>query len=154
MRSNSCRDRGVTVAAEIIGDGADRSALEAHVAGRGLGDRVAILGQLPTEEVAARLQRTDVFCLPSLTEGIPVSIMEAMASGVPVIATAVGGIPELVDQRSGMLIPAGQPTQLADAIEALLADPLRRREMVVAARARVEADHDERRTIKELAAFF
>ena len=115
---------------------------------------MTLVGQLPSEEVAARLAGSDVFCLPSLTEGIPVSIMEAMACGVPVIATAVGGVPELVDQQTGMLIPAGRADRLADAIERLTTDEALRSRLVAAARERIEAEYDETRNIKELAALF
>jgi glycosyltransferase involved in cell wall biosynthesis len=146
-------DRGVPVVAEIVGDGAFRPEVEAHIAGVGLGSHVTLTGELHSDEVAARLREADLFCLPSFFEGIPISIMEAMATGLPVVATAVGGIPELViDRRTGFLIPAGRADALADAIAAFVADPALRGRLAQAGRELVETQHHAHATIKELAA--
>ena len=97
----------------------------------------------------ARLAEADVFCLPSIYEGLPLAILEAMAAGLPVVATAVSGNPEAVeDGVTGLLVPPESATALADALITLLADPERRRAMGEAARARVA----ERFSIDRIAA--
>ncbi len=148
------RRRGRRIDVEVIGDGEFRAELDRRITAADLGGQVRILGQLATEQVAARLAAADVFCLPSSTEGIPVSIMEAMAIGVPVVATPVGGIPELVGESTGVLVPVGDAACLADAIEGLVTDEGERDRLITAARAAVAATYDERRTIAELAGVF
>ena len=78
----------------------------------------------------------DVFVLPSLAEGTPNGVIEAMAHGIPVIATNVGGIPDIIDAHSGILVPPGDAAALADAMAMLANDPNRRNEMGAAARER------------------
>jgi glycosyltransferase involved in cell wall biosynthesis len=86
-------------------------------------------------------------------EGVPVSLIEAMAAGVPVVSTASGAIPELVTERAGILVPPRDPAALADALERLK-DPALRQELASAGRARVEAEFDVERIAAELAARF
>lgn len=105
---------------DIIGDGDQRPAIEARIAELGIGDRVHLLGWCPPDWVVDEVATARAFVLPSFAEGLPVGIMEAMALGRPVIATAIAGIPELVDQQTGWLIPAGSVDALADAIRAAL----------------------------------
>jgi colanic acid/amylovoran biosynthesis glycosyltransferase len=148
-------ERGVAVVAEIVGGGSFRPEIEARIAELHLESKITLVGEVHSDQVAERLRHADLFCLPSFFEGIPISIMEAMATGLPVVATAVGGIPELViDRRTGFLVPAGRPDALADAIEAFVADPTLRTSMAAAARELVVAEHDAAVTIKELAALF
>lgn len=148
-------DRGVDVVAEIVGDGAFRPEVEARIAELGLGSHVTMVGEVHTDEVAERLRAADLFCLPSFFEGIPISIMEAMATGLPVVATAVGGIPELVvSDRTGFLVPAGRADALADALEAYLGDPERRASMVARARELVESEYDAPTNLRQLAELF
>jgi glycosyltransferase involved in cell wall biosynthesis len=86
----------------------------------------------------ARLAEADVFCLPSTYEGLPLAILEAMASGLPVVATAVSGNPEAVeDGVTGLLVPPESAAALAKALVALLGDRARREAMGAAARRRV-----------------
>jgi glycosyltransferase involved in cell wall biosynthesis len=100
-----------------------------------LGERVRLLGH--RTDVPDLLAASDLFVLASAHEGLPVSIMEAMLAGLPVVATAVGGVPEAVDDGvTGALVPAHDAPALADALESLVADPERRASMGAAARAR------------------
>jgi glycosyltransferase involved in cell wall biosynthesis len=122
----------------LVGDGPERGALEQRVAQLGLQACVSFEGQTPH---AARLYEDVQFAvLCSLEEGLPNAVMEAMAAGVPVIATAVGGVPELVeDGVTGLLVPPGDPGALARAIAVVSADPALRARLGRAARARVAA---------------
>ena len=123
----------------VVGDGPDRPAVEDEVRSRGLEPTVELAGE--REDVPEILAGADVFVLSSLSEGLPLSILEAMAAGLPVVASSVGGIPEVViDGETGLLVPPGDPQSLAAAIERLLADPALRRRLGEAGRIRV-AEH-------------
>jgi glycosyltransferase involved in cell wall biosynthesis len=103
-----------------------------------LGDRFLILGY--REDAGRILAACDIFALSSLFEGIPLALMEALVLGLPVVATAVGGIPEAVTQgREGLLVPPGRPDLLAAAIQTLVAQPDVRQRMGLAARERGES---------------
>ena len=106
----------------FVGDGPCRTKLEQLAAQRGVGHRVRFLGE--RDDVPALLAAADLFVLPSRTEAFPNSVMEAMAAGLPVIASGVGGILELVeDGVSGVLVPPGDPIALARAIAHVAGDP-------------------------------
>jgi glycosyltransferase involved in cell wall biosynthesis len=129
----------------VVGDGPIRPDLEAQAARLGISDRVSFLGMLPNEDLPARFAAADLFVVPSIIdetgdrEGLPVSILEAAASGVPVVASDVGGISDFVeDGVTGLLVRPGDATVLADAIQRLASDGGLVRTMVIAARARVE----------------
>lgn len=133
----------------IVGDGPERPALEARRAALGLGDVVRMTGALPAEAVTDVLARADVFAAPSVVQpsgkmdGIPVALMEAMAAGVPVVASDLSGIPELVrDGDTGLLVPPGDERALAAAVERLWTEPGLGRRLAAAARAAVLADYD------------
>ena len=131
--------RGADLRLTVIGDGPDRPALQA-MAGP-LGDRVRFTGYQSQDEVAAHLARSDLFVLASFAEGVPVVLMEAMASGLPVIATRIAGIPELVtDGESGRIVAPGDAAALTEAILHLAGDPGLRRRMGRAGRAAVARD--------------
>ncbi|TCM78971.1 glycosyltransferase [Rhodovulum steppense] len=137
----------------IVGDGEDRTTLEALAAP--LGNAIRFTGYLSQQEVTALLARADALVLPSFAEGVPVVLMEAMASGKPVIATQVAGVAELVENGvSGYLVPPGDATALADRILRLAADPEARRAMGRAGRAYVEREFDIRREAVWLASLF
>jgi sugar transferase (PEP-CTERM/EpsH1 system associated) len=122
----------------LVGDGRLRSDLQAVIAESGLADRASITGW--SDDICGALQRFDVFVLPSLKEGISNTILEAMACELPVIATAVGGNPELVIHgETGFLVPPQSPGPLADAIGAYLTAPALARLHGLAGRKRVEA---------------
>lgn len=153
--------RGVDVRARFVGDGEERSALEAEIADAGLRDRIDLLGRQPRDEVAELVRAGDVVVQPSVilpdgkTEGIPVALMEAMASGTPVVATAVSGVPELVeDGVTGRLVPPGDAAALADALEAIRAEPEATRRMARTGRERVLSAFDLRTNTRRLAGIF
>ena len=101
-----------------------RDALVARAAELGIADRVHFRGKIPHDEVAWWMAAGDVFVLPSLSEGLPTVVCEAMACGRPVVATAVDGTPEIVrDGETGILVPPREPRPLADALARVLDDP-------------------------------
>jgi glycosyltransferase involved in cell wall biosynthesis len=112
---------------EFVGGGSERPRLAALADARGV--QHAILFEGHCEDVGRRMAAADVFVLASRTEAFPNAVLEAMAAGLPVVATRVGGIPEIVDDgRTGLLVPAGDPASLADRLMRTLADaPLRAR---------------------------
>jgi glycosyltransferase involved in cell wall biosynthesis len=148
----ACRllaERGVAVTCRFIGDGPDRAALQARIEQYALGDSVALAGRMTTDAVAAELAAADVLVAPSVPtrggkrEGIPVVLMEAMAAGLPVVASRLSGIPELVtDGVSGLLVPPGDDAALADALASLAADPAVRARLGAAGRETVMRDFD------------
>ena len=133
------KERGVRVKALIAGEGPLRRELESQAAVRGVSDRLVMLGaRTDVERVLAAL---DVFVLSSVSEGWSNTILEAMASGVPVVATHVGGADESVDDgRTGTLVPASNPGAMADAVAALLAAPDVRARFGAAGRLRAERE--------------
>ena len=117
-----CRARGIEMTLTIVGDGAHRPALEARARARGVGAAVRWAGQLrPGAAVRQALDTADLFALPSRQEGLPRALIEAMARGVPSVATRVGGIPELLPGER--LVPPGDARALAQAIGRLCAAP-------------------------------
>ncbi len=105
-----------------MGDGRHRADLERLAARLGVADRVNFTGALPPGgPVRAELATADLFVLPSRAEGLPRALIEAMAAGLPALATPVGGIPELLPERH--LVPRDAPDRLAAAIRRLLGDP-------------------------------
>jgi glycosyltransferase involved in cell wall biosynthesis len=105
------------------------------LADRGLTDRVTLTGELDRAAVAELYDRADLFVLPSLRETYPLSVMEALARGLPVIGTAVGAIPHLVGDTAGILVPAGDAAALATALDAVLRDRGRRAQLARGAQA-------------------
>jgi glycosyltransferase involved in cell wall biosynthesis len=106
---------------DLVGGRGDRAALERVVARLGLTDRVRFHGAMTEDAVARMLERADLFVLPSLIEGVPVSAMEALACGLCVVATRVTGVPELIrDGETGLLAEPGDPLSLREALERAL----------------------------------
>jgi glycosyltransferase involved in cell wall biosynthesis len=121
---------------QIVGGGSRREALEALVRARHLEERITFLGH--REDVSELLTQADIFVLPSRSEAFPNSAIEAMAAGLPVVASAVGGLLDLVDHgRTGLLVDPGSPAQLAHALRQLLTDRRLAARLGEAARAEV-----------------
>jgi glycosyltransferase involved in cell wall biosynthesis len=107
---------------ELVGDGPERGALQARADSRGVAHAFAFLDH--QDNVAARLAAADIFVLPSRSESLPNALLEAMAAGLPIVASAVGGILELLeDGRTGLLVPSGNPKALANALCTLMENP-------------------------------
>jgi glycosyltransferase involved in cell wall biosynthesis len=133
------RDLGVDARLTFVGKERRRGEeerLRRLVSRYALEDRVEWAGVAARADVASFYERADVVCLPSRAEGVPMTLLEGMALGLPVLATTVGGIPDLVDEESGVLVRPGDVPALADAIAALARDPDGRRRMGEAARRR------------------
>jgi len=139
----------------LLGDGPERSPLEAQVHAARLGKSVVLAGNQPNEVVPGYLRTCDVAVLPSRSEGMSVFSLEAMAAGKALIATRVGGTVEVVQHgRTGLLVEPGRPQELANAICQLLADPERRRAMGAAARQRAVAEFSWRAIAERTAALY
>ena len=130
---------GVPVRLAIAGDGSEASALRDLAASSAIADFVRFEGFLPDERAGDFLAGLDVFVLASLTEGLPFTVMEAMRAGLPIVASRVGGVPEMIeDGVSGILYDAGDEVALAVALERLWRDPEQARHLGAAARRRYE----------------
>jgi glycosyltransferase involved in cell wall biosynthesis len=121
----------------IVGDGPERDALEERAHTLRLDAWVSFEGTLP--DVAPALGEADVFVLSSRSEGMPMSVLEAMAAGLPVVATDVGGLRELVDEQNGVLVPRDDARSLAEALTRLVVDGDLRRRLGAASRQRAVA---------------
>ncbi|HEY2729445.1 MAG TPA: glycosyltransferase [Polyangia bacterium] len=153
--------RGRRLRCRIVGDGPLRPDFEARIARLGLKETVELAGARPQAEVRAGLYAASIFALPSVVttsgdrDGIPVSLMEAMAAGTPVVSTRVSGIPELIeDGRDGLLVPERDAVALAAALERLLDEPELGPRLALAARARVEREFDSVREAQKLMELF
>ncbi len=130
------------VSLTVVGEGPERGTLEELVEELGIASLVRFTGALEHHDVRLEYQQADVFVLPSFWEGIPVVLMEAMASGVPVIATRITGIPELVKHgENGLLVPTGQSEPIATSLLRLYENPQLRRSFARRGRDAVEADY-------------
>ncbi len=139
----------------IAGDGPARTALEAQAATLGITPAVRFTGYLDEAAVAALLAEADMLVLPSFAEGLPVVLMEAMASRIPVIATQVAGVPELVENGiSGFIVPPGDVESLTRRLEDLLSDPDMCHRMGEAGRQKVLTEHDIRAEVAWLHQLF
>ena len=133
----------------LVGDGLERRSLETLAVRLEIADRVRFSGEQP--DPRPWLHALDVFALASDVEGLPVAALEAMAAGLPVVATSVGGTPEVVsDEVTGLLVPRGDPAALAAALDSLLADRDRAAVMGARARDRACAEFDARRMVSEI----
>jgi glycosyltransferase involved in cell wall biosynthesis len=134
----------------LVGDGIRRGSVEQLAEARGLGNRAVFTGL--REDIPDLLRTMDCFVLASTrTEGVPQSLLQAMAVGCPVVASSIGGIPDVVQHGvNGLLVPPGDPSALAAAIRAVLTEPALAREMAERGRVLVSARFSHVRTIDQL----
>ncbi len=155
------RDQGIPFHCRIIGGGQLRSELERQIVQAGLDGKVKLLGPRPQEEVGRILQTADCYVQPSVItpsgkmEGIPVALMEAFASGLPVVATSISGIPELVrPHETGYLVPPADAAALAGQLRNVYTNPAQARALAQAGRALVLREFDLAGNVQKLAAHF
>jgi colanic acid/amylovoran biosynthesis glycosyltransferase len=156
----ACRllaEAGMDLVCTLVGDGPDRRALTSQIAESGLEGQVTILGERDRVQIAALMNSGQVLAAPSVPtrsgkrEGIPVVLMEAMSAGLPVVASRLSGIPELVeDGVSGLLVPPRDAAALADALRRLRDDPSLRRRLASNGREKVLEEFDVRKNAAEL----
>jgi glycosyltransferase involved in cell wall biosynthesis len=145
------RDAGGHARLTLAGDGQERKRLESLAADLGVSGAVDFLGAVRHDKVPELYERADVFCLASFAEGVPTVLMEAMATGLPVVSTNVNGVAELVDHgSSGLLVPPARPDLLAGALAQLAGDAELRGEMGAAGRRRVCEDYELHASVANL----
>lgn len=139
--------RGIHAEVTLVGDGPDRGRLEDRARRAGVLDRIHFAGSVGQDRIVERYHAADVFCLPSFAEGVPVVLMEAMATGLPVVTTLITGVPELVDDGvAGFLVRPGRSDLLADALERVARlDPAERDRMGREGRRRVTEEFSTER---------
>jgi glycosyltransferase involved in cell wall biosynthesis len=144
---------GIPLEIVCVGDGDFRPRLEAYIHRHHLQEHVRLVGWQTEAQVRQWLESSRAMVMPSLAEGLPVGIMEALALGRPVISTFIAGIPELIlPPTNGWLVPAGDPERLADAIRtALTTDVATLTEMGRQGQLRVRQRHDAAMEAKKLA---
>jgi glycosyltransferase involved in cell wall biosynthesis len=136
------RERGTTLRCLLAGDGPDREKLQQLATELGLSNAVEFVGEVSHENVPAILSRIDIFAVPSTWEGFGVAAIEAAAMEIPVVASNIHGLPDVVnDGVTGLLIPPSNPEALAAAIGRLAGDPALRRRMGEAGRTLVEREY-------------
>lgn len=151
------RSRGLAFRCQIVGYGEEQGRLQAQIDERGLTDTVQLLGKLAREQVIACYAQTQVFVQPSRItadgdrDGIPNVLLEAMAMGLPVVATRISGIPEVVKHRhNGLLVGAEDPSAIADAVQQLVETPVLAAQLGRSARRTVTHDFDNDRNLRVL----
>ncbi len=161
---DACRlldEQGVQFQCHLIGDGPLLESLNTQVKQSRLEDKVIFRGRLTRDEIAAQLRLADVLVAPSVPtdsgrrEGIPVVLMEAMASGLPVVASAISGIPELIDdEENGLLLPPRDSQAIANALARLHGDRELRERLSEAAQRKVEEQYNLTRNAARLCELF
>ena len=147
------RSQFPAVRLEIAGAGPEESALKLEARKLGLDECITFLGW--QSDMASLFAKWDVFVLPSLEEGFGIALVEAMAAGLPVIATTVGGIPEIVEHgKTGLLVAPGDPHALAEQIEILLKDAAERKRLGLAGWARVRQDFSQESMVSAVEAIY
>jgi len=132
-----------TIRFTLIGDGPDRSRLEALARDLGVAERIRFAGSVGQDDILPYYAQADAFVLPSFAEGVPVVLMEAMAMGVPAIGTAVGGTSELIEHEvSGLLVPPGNAAALTAALRRALLDQGLRARLIDGGRRKVVAEFE------------
>jgi glycosyltransferase involved in cell wall biosynthesis len=147
--------RGVDWRLELIGDGPLRGALERQARDLGIEPRVRFAGAVAPDDLPSLLERSHLLVVSSFMEGLPIVLMEAMASGLPVVSTRVAGVTELVEEGvTGFLAQPGSVEELQRALELAVSGRTRFGQMGRAARGRIERDFDIRRTAREMRDLF
>lgn len=153
--------KGFNFQCNLIGDGPQRIQLQELISAYGITDKVKLLGALPQEDVRSYLDSADIFILPCITaengdmDGIPVSLMEAMAMEIPVISTRVSGIPELIDDgESGILVDQKDTAALSEAISRLVCDPGLRKQIAFQGRQKIIEEFNLHQTSIEIGNLF
>lgn len=144
----ACVDQGHEIEYRIAGDGPYREVIEAEIIKLNLGDQVKLLGSLPEDDVRQLLEDCDAFVLPSfgLGEAAPVSVMEAMSCGLPVVCSIIGGTRDMITHdQDGLLVEQQDEAALADAFAKLAGEPVTRERLGAAARDRAVDEFDYRR---------
>jgi glycosyltransferase involved in cell wall biosynthesis len=151
-------DQGVSLYHTHIGDGEDRKKIISLINELDLGSVTELLGTQPHHVVLEHYKKADLFVLGCEVasngdrDGIPNVLMESMAMGLPVVATQISGIPELVEnERTGLLVPPGQPVKLAESMLRMLTDGELRNRVIAVGKQRVVQEFDNRKLIQELA---
>jgi glycosyltransferase involved in cell wall biosynthesis len=146
------RREGLELELVLVGDGPTRGTLEDAVARLELEGSVHLAGSVGQDDIRRYYADADIFCLPSFGEGLPVVLMEAMSMSLPVVATRIAGIPELVtDNEDGLLVTPARTDELASALRRLATDPELRRVLGDAGRTKVTREFDARKAADELA---
>jgi len=155
------RQQGLDFHCLVIGDGELRSELQQLIDSKDLNDFVELTGSILQESIAQILPQADCYVQPSIItpsgkmEGIPVSLMEAMASGLPVVATNISGISELVrDGQTGWLCPSENSQALANAIRSIHTDRHRAERTALAGQKLVNNEFNLHKNVKQLSALF
>jgi len=140
----------------VVGEGSERGTLETLARSLAISDSVTFTGEVPHGRVLDILAGCDIFVLASHSEGMPNAVLEAMAAGLAVVATSVGGVPELSrDGETGILVPPGDRVALAEALATLAADPELRARLGAAARQAIASGpHSEQAVVAALMAFY
>lgn len=152
--------RGLAFQAVLVGDGPERPVLAAAIARHGLGEQVTLHGSVTQTELRELYARSDLVALPSVVaadgdrDGIPVTLIEALAMGLPVVSTTVSGIPELITDEVGRLVPPHSPAALAEALASLLEQPELRARLGRAGPTLVRSAFDVRRSAEQMAQLF
>lgn len=137
-------DRGLVMRVILVGTGPLEEQLHRQATEQGLQDMLEFVGRLDNEGIAQELHEADIYVSTSESDGASISLLEAMASGLPCVVTDIAANREWIDESCGMRFPVGDPKALAGSIEKLAADPALRQSMGVAARSRVAARGDRR----------
>jgi len=148
-------ERGHDFEVTLAGDGPSRAGLERLADSIGLASRTSFPGAVGQDDIHDLYAGASIFCMSSFAEGVPCVLMEAMSMELPVISTRIAGIPELIDDgQTGLLVAPGSAQELADALERLLLDPSRGREMGSRARQKVIDEFNTEITTEQLHELF
>jgi len=148
-----CRRQRHNLKALLVGEGAGRSDLENLSRNLKIETHVIFAGH--QSDTRPYLAAMDIFALPSLNEGLPLSLLEAMAMGLPIVASRAGGIPELIENRkNGLLAPPNDVNAFANCIKMLLENDQQRQQLVHEAQARVRAEFDQKQMLAQHDAVF